>query len=80
MKFFEKEKQMFMELGFDDNTLHRMEENMSAYDAYECAVKKVFVQELKGKAVDSLRQCLMVLEDGEAYRGTPEFDELIQLD
>ena len=38
-----------------------------------------FVKNTTGKAADSLRRCVDANKNGDPYRNTPEYEELIQL-
>ena len=46
---------------------------------YRMCVEKAFVNELSGPYVDSLRRCYKALTERTCFRGTPEWDNLIQL-
>lgn len=71
-----KETQMFYALGFDDKELARQR----VLRLYQNAVLKVFVENLQGNAVESLRrvfkECIL---DMKFSRLTQEFDNLIEL-
>lgn len=74
----EKESEMFEQLGFKElidlevSDLHEM-------DIYRMAVYKVFIEDMKGPAVESLRRTFTAFSRMKPYRMTPEFDALIQL-
>jgi hypothetical protein len=80
IKFSEKEEQMLTALGFNRETIEHMEKYMTVYNSYIMAIIRIFTMELTGKAVDSLRQCFLALEESQGtIHNTPEFDELINL-
>ena len=77
MKFSSKEKKMLKTLGVTDVVL----QYCNSQNCYEMASENVLVDELTGPAVDSLRRCMKAFrDDNTPFRGTPEFERLIQLD
>ena len=80
-KFSTKEIYLFTELGmreeldFIDNKIL----SISPMRLYDFAIRKVFIEELTGNAVDSLRRCIKAIDTGEYSRNSLSFDELIQL-
>jgi hypothetical protein len=74
----EKEKQMFILLGWEYLFLANLE--VSAL--YNLAVQKCFLQKDCGPAEESLRRCVIALSNAgksHPYRCTKEFDDLIIL-
>ena len=52
---------------------------ISVFDLYRAAVEQCFIQDYKGKAVESLRRCFAAIVNCKLKRGTKEFNDLIQL-
>jgi hypothetical protein len=74
-RYSDKEQEMFkrFELGY-------LLEHLEPPALYRTAVEHVFVNEMTGVVVDSLRRCFKALcYGGYPYRMTPEFDALITL-
>ena len=46
---------------------------------YEMMAKRVFIENLSGSEVESLRRCVKAIHYGTIYRHTQEWDELIKL-
>jgi len=74
-KFSEKEIQMLKACNVSDILLQRVNLN----ECYLAAIENVFMEEITGKAADSLRRCYKAIRDVEMSRGTSEFEKLIQL-
>lgn len=81
--FSEKEMSMFKELGFELKSDDRILQTLPPFMIYNMAAKYCFLKKLEGKIVDSLRRCLLALDEEDQskkiYRMTKEFDDLIQL-
>lgn len=75
MEFSEKEVKMFTGLGYGD-LVERFEED--PLSLYKVAAMDCFMHDLRGKYVDSLRKCMLVLKTGVFYRGTEQWDSLIE--
>lgn len=73
--FSENEIMMFLALGFELELDFKV--RISPFQLYQFAVNKVFINNMTGKAVESLQKTFEVL--GELPRRTEEFDNLIQL-
>lgn len=55
-------------------------DNHPIFVVYRMTAEYAFVNNLQGKAVDSLRRCLKEMYKVDAiYRNTPEWDNLIEL-
>ena len=76
-EYSEKEFQMFLDLGFDKEHLNYIMKLLNACEIYDHAARKCFVENLTGKAVDSLRRCLIAWDDDDINRCTPEWDSMI---
>lgn len=75
-KCSEKERAMFTALGLEGQLWLPLP--VSSF--YEMAVRRVFLGNMQGPAVESLRRCVKALDTGKIYRGTFEWDSLIQLE
>jgi hypothetical protein len=71
-----KERKLFIALGLEDLVDH-LQSNPTVL--YRMAVEQAFCENLSGPAVDSLRRCYIALHNCNPYRGTPEWDAMIQL-
>lgn len=72
--FSDKEKEMFLSLDLA-NLMH-----FDPAIVYRMAVEKAFLNNLKGKHIESLRRTAKVFLTGsKPYRMTSEFDSLISL-
>lgn len=74
--YSEKEIEMFNALGLSDKIKFFAE---NPVQLYHLAVERCFVNNLTGVAVDSLRRCIIALNQCKVYRGTQEWDDLIEL-
>lgn len=75
-RYSEKERALFVALGMGDCLWWPT----PAPHLYEAALRRVFLSEIQGPAVTSLRRCVKALDAGRPYRGTYEWDILIQLE
>jgi hypothetical protein len=73
-KYSNNEQKMFEALG-----LSHLLEHLEAAQLYRAAVEHAFLENLTGKAVDSLRKTANAFFKSTCYRHTPEFDALIEL-
>ena len=79
-EYSDKEIQMFLMLGFEQDHLDYMLQNITATAIYNQAARKCLVHRLSGPAVESLRNCLIAWDTREDIkRNTPEWDQLIKL-
>jgi hypothetical protein len=76
-EYSEKEVQMFLELGFEEEHLDYMLKNLTAWVIYSLAARKCFVEDLEGPAVNSLKLCLKAWDDKNVKRRTEEWDQMI---
>lgn len=74
--YSEKEIEMFNALGLSDKIKFFAE---NPVQLYHLAVERCFVNNLTGVAVDSLRRCIIALNQCKVYRGTQGWDDLIEL-
>ena len=74
--YSEKEIEMFIALGLGDKIQFFAENPVQLYNL---AVERCFLNSLTGVAVDSLRRCVIALNKCKVYRGTQEWDDLIEL-
>lgn len=72
--YSEKEQAMFKDLGFEDLLIH-----LTPPVLYKLAIEDAFLKNKTGPVVESLRRTGTALKNCNPYRGTPEFDALIQL-
>ena len=85
--YSEKEIQMFKALGLEDKIQFFADNPVQLYHlaVEHCflnnlkGVEILFLNNLKGVAVDSLRRCVIALNKCKVYRGTQEWDDLIEL-
>jgi len=73
-KYSDLEKNMLFELGFSQTDMDRIPPNA----IYTYAVTRAFTEAKTGKAVESLRRCVIAMDNG-FVRNSPEFDALIIL-
>jgi len=69
-----KELQLIHLLHFDHMVGH-----IGPIQLYEMMAKRVFIENLSGSEVESLRRCVKAIHYGTIYRHTQEWDELIKL-
>lgn len=74
--YSEKEIEMFIALGLGDKIQFFAENPVQLYNL---AVERCFLSSLTGVAVASLRRCVIALNKCKVYRGTQEWDDLIEL-
>lgn len=74
--YSEKEIEMFNALGLSDKIKFFAENPVQLYNL---AVERCFVNNLTGVNVESLRRCVIALNKCKVYRGTQEWDDLIEL-
>lgn len=74
--YSEKEIEMFISLGLGDKIKFFAENPVQMYNL---AVERCFVNNLTGVNVESLRRCVIALNKCKVYRGTQEWDDLIEL-
>lgn len=72
--YSEKEIEMFNALGLSDKIKFFAENPVQLYNL---AVERCFVNNLTGVNVESLRRCVIALNKCKVYRGTQEWDDLI---
>lgn len=82
--FSKKEKEMFEALGLGDLVEnYESPSSFLSFDSvtifYRIAVDKVFMENINGPAVESLRRCYVALKNQTIHRKTAEWDEMIQL-
>jgi len=73
-----KEVAMFARIGVELEVMRMVTVNQ----LYNAAVRKAFIENQQGPAVESLRRCIMEWDKGEkdgVRRLTPEWDALIEL-
>ncbi len=75
-EYSEKEQALFAALGIG----HLCEVIDNPPNLYRIAVEQAFVADAKGPAVESLRRCYAAYMSCKIYRGTPDWDAMIQLD
>lgn len=75
--YSEKEVAMFEALGFGKELEFKV--RITPLQLYQFAIHKVFASEITGSPVNSLRRCVIAMDNGKP-RLTPEFDALINLD
>jgi hypothetical protein len=74
--FSSKEIEMFIALGMETELDFKVK--IRPFQLYQFAVNKVFVENLAGEAVESLRRTFKALGEG-IPRFAEEFDNLIEL-
>lgn len=75
-----KEEEMFRALGYGPMIEQVVNAgHLHMIDLYDMAVKDCFEQDLRSKAVDSLRRTFSAIRNCTINRGTPEFYALIDL-
>ncbi len=72
--YSEKEKWLIGQFGFEN-----MMEHVVPPKLYDMIVQKVFVENITGDHVESLRRCYGAFYRGEVYRGTKEWDNMIEV-
>jgi hypothetical protein len=72
----DKEKEMFIALGYADFIETAP---LEPQDMYDIAIKDVFIKDMRGNAVESLRRAYTAFRNSTCYRHTPEWDEMIKL-
>jgi len=73
-KFSKAELKMFEALG---RSCMCSAEALGPLMAYTMAASEVFTEDEKGPEVEALRRACRALSNGQPYRLTPEFDELL---
>lgn len=77
MTYSAKEQEMFKAL--DMEYLNLIEHDLQPPVFYRILIEHVFINEITGAAVDSLRRCAKAIINGNPYRMTTEFDEMIRI-
>lgn len=76
MAYSEKEKNLFVSLGYEDMlNLH-----VEPITLYRIASEKAFLTGDEGALIGSLRRCFKAVLEANPYRLTEEFDDLISFD
>ena len=75
-EYSQKEIDLFKYFGYYD--LIR-DTNISAPVIYRMMIEKAFLEDMKGKPVESLRRCQKALNSCSVYRLTPEWDAMIEM-
>jgi len=71
-----KEFEMFNVLGFEDMAKN-LDDSGDIIGLYRMVIEHVFIRNMVGPAVESLRRCGYALLYCKVYRGTPEWEALI---
>lgn len=77
MDYSEKEIKLLLFFGLE-KLLDERDGFITPPTLYRMAVEKAFIDNLQGPEVESLRRCYKALIKSEIYRGTFEWDNLIQ--
>ena len=60
--------------------LSHLVEFIGICELYKMAGEKAFLEKMDGPEVESVRRCLIALSKGTCYRGTQEWDDMIQFE
>jgi hypothetical protein len=75
-EYSQKEIDLFKYFGYD---YFVSDGHISAPVIYRMMVEKAFLEDMKGKPVESLRRCQKALNSCSVYRLTPEWDAMIEM-
>jgi hypothetical protein len=79
--FSAKELEMIRRLSSDWSALIKKDvKSISPVTILENIGMECFLSKKEGQEVDSLRRCLLAIQKGNPYRGTPEYEALIDLE
>jgi hypothetical protein len=73
-EYSEKEMALIAYFGYTN-----IADRVSANSIYRMMMEKAFITDDRSTAAESIRRCLIALEEGEIYRMTDEWDRLIVL-
>lgn len=70
-RYSAKEIELFKKLNFD------MWDHVQPIVTYRMAVEHCFMEEISDERANSVRRCMLAMQEGYPFRLTKEFDELI---